>query len=190
MPPVIQYRDIYKTFDAPVLAGVSLDVDEGETLVIVGPSGTGKSVLLKHAIGLLTPDEGDVIVDGVSINNASPEELTRVRRNVGYIFQNAALFDSLSVAENLYLAQTEQGSTTPLAATVSDPQRERSPSDMKPAAGTHANEPSRYATKTVVPCSGFSPRASCAIPTTSCTSASSVTTAIPMKCQSFVGWSR
>jgi phospholipid/cholesterol/gamma-HCH transport system ATP-binding protein len=70
--------------------------------------------LLKHAIGLLTPDAGDVFVDGVSINRASPEELARVRRNVGYVFQHAALFDSLTVAENLYLAQTEQGSTRSL----------------------------------------------------------------------------
>jgi len=67
---------------------------------------------------------------------------------------------------------------------------DRSASDMKPAAGTHANDPRRYATKIVVPCSGFSPRASCTIPTTNCTRASSVTTAIPMKCQSLVGWSR
>jgi phospholipid/cholesterol/gamma-HCH transport system ATP-binding protein len=70
--------------------------------------------LLKHAIGLLTPDEGDVIVDDVSIVNASSQELSRVRRDIGYVFQNAALFDSLSVAENLYLAQTEEGSTRTL----------------------------------------------------------------------------
>ena len=113
---MIEFKGIKKSFgEQVVLNGVDLIVQEGETLALLGPSGTGKSVLLKHAIGLLVPDEGDVVVDGVSINNASPEELTRVRRTVGYIFQNAALFDSLSVAENLYLAQTEQGSATPLS---------------------------------------------------------------------------
>ena len=94
-----------------MLNGVDLLVQEGETLALLGPSGTGKSVLLKHAIGLLEPDEGDVIVDGVSIVNATPQQLSRVRRAVGYVFQNAALFDSLTVAENLYLAQNEEGGT-------------------------------------------------------------------------------
>jgi phospholipid/cholesterol/gamma-HCH transport system ATP-binding protein len=112
---VIEFKNLKKSFgEQVVLSGVDLLVHEGETLALLGPSGTGKSVLLKHAIGLLTPDAGDVFVDGVSINRASPEELARVRRNVGYVFQHAALFDSLTVAENLYLAQTEQGSTRSL----------------------------------------------------------------------------
>jgi phospholipid/cholesterol/gamma-HCH transport system ATP-binding protein len=107
---MIEFRNLKKSFgDHVVLNGVNLVVPEGETLALLGPSGTGKSVLLKHAIGLLDPDEGDVIVDGTSIVNASLEELNRVRRRVGYVFQNAALFDSLTVAENLYLAQNEQG---------------------------------------------------------------------------------
>jgi phospholipid/cholesterol/gamma-HCH transport system ATP-binding protein len=107
---MIEFRNLKKRFgDLVVLNGVDLVVNEGETLALLGPSGTGKSVLLKHAIGLLEPDEGDVIVDGVSIVNATPEELARVRKHVGYVFQNAALFDSLTVAENLYLAQNEQG---------------------------------------------------------------------------------
>jgi phospholipid/cholesterol/gamma-HCH transport system ATP-binding protein len=114
---VIEYRNLKKRFGAQVvLDGVDLIVTEGETLALMGPSGTGKSVLLKHAIGLLDPDEGDVLVDGVSIVNATPQELANVRRNVGYVFQNAALFDSLTVAENLYLAQTEPGSTRKLDA--------------------------------------------------------------------------
>ena len=114
---MIEFKDLKKSFgDQVVLSCVNLLVNEGETLALLGPSGTGKSVLLKHAIGLLTPDAGDVFVDGVSINHATPEQLARVRRNVGYVFQNAALFDSLTVAENLYLAQTEQGSTKPLSA--------------------------------------------------------------------------
>jgi len=110
---MIEYRNLHKAFgDLKVLRGVDLVVEEGETLALLGPSGTGKSVLLKHAIGLLEPDEGDVIVDGVSIANASPEELKRVRRNLGYVFQNSALFDSLTVAENLWLAQCDETSMT------------------------------------------------------------------------------
>jgi phospholipid/cholesterol/gamma-HCH transport system ATP-binding protein len=97
-----------------VLRGVDLLVEEGETLALLGPSGSGKSVLLKHAIGLLEPDEGDVIVDGTSIANATPEQLKSVRRRLGYVFQNAALFDSLTVAENLWLAQNDEGSERPL----------------------------------------------------------------------------
>jgi phospholipid/cholesterol/gamma-HCH transport system ATP-binding protein len=109
---MIEFRNLKKSFgDHVVLNGVDLMVPEGETLALLGPSGTGKSVLLKHAIGLLDPDEGDVIVDSISIVNATPEELNRVRKRVGYVFQNAALFDSLTVAENLYLAQNDQGST-------------------------------------------------------------------------------
>jgi phospholipid/cholesterol/gamma-HCH transport system ATP-binding protein len=98
---VIEYRDIHKTFDAPVLAGVSLTVPEGETLVIVGPSGTGKSVLLKTTIGLIVPDRGDVLLDGESVVTASREKLQEIRRRVGYVFQNAALFDSMNVYENV-----------------------------------------------------------------------------------------
>ena len=112
---MIEFRNLKKSFgDQVVLNGVDLVVQEGETLALLGPSGTGKSVLLKHAIGLLSPDAGDVFVDGTSIVNATTEELARVRRNVGYVFQNAALFDSLTVAENLLLAQTEEGSTRQL----------------------------------------------------------------------------
>jgi phospholipid/cholesterol/gamma-HCH transport system ATP-binding protein len=98
---VIEYRDIYKAFDAPVLAGVSLTVPEGETLAIVGPSGTGKSVLLKTTIGLIVPDQGDVFLDGESVVSASREKLQEIRRRVGYVFQNAALFDSMNVYENV-----------------------------------------------------------------------------------------
>lgn len=106
---MIEYRNLKKAFgDLKVLDGVNLLVEEGETLALLGPSGTGKSVLLKHAIGLLEPDEGDVIVDGISISNATDEELKSVRRRLGYVFQNAALFDSLTVAENLCLAQDDE----------------------------------------------------------------------------------
>ncbi|MCI0434099.1 MAG: ATP-binding cassette domain-containing protein [Gemmatimonadetes bacterium] len=106
---MIEYRNLYKSFgDLHVLLGVDLVVHEGETLALLGPSGSGKSVLLKCAIGLLEPDSGDVIVDGVSIASATADQLRRVRRNLGYVFQNAALFDSLTVAENLMLAQCDE----------------------------------------------------------------------------------
>jgi len=98
---VIEYRDVYKAFDVPVLSGVSLEVATGETISIVGPSGTGKSVLLKTTNGLLVPDLGDVFVDGVSVFHSGGETLERIRRKVGYVFQYAALFDSLSVYENV-----------------------------------------------------------------------------------------
>ncbi|HEY0671289.1 MAG TPA: ATP-binding cassette domain-containing protein, partial [Longimicrobiales bacterium] len=113
---MIEFRNLKKSFgDQVVLNGVDLLVQEGETLALLGPSGTGKSVLLKHVIKLLDPDGGDVLVDGVSVVRATPEELAEVRRKIGYVFQNAALFDSLTIAENLYLAQTEEGSTRSLA---------------------------------------------------------------------------
>ena len=111
---MIEFRGLYKRFGSQeVLRGVDLTVREGETLVLLGPSGTGKSVLLKHAIGLLEPDAGDVVVDGLSISRATPEQLLRVRRKVGYVFQNAALFDSLTVYENLRLALEDERDAPP-----------------------------------------------------------------------------
>ena len=105
---MIEFRGVYKQLGGePILRGIDLTVPEGQTLALLGPSGAGKSVLLKHAIGLLRPDAGDVLVDGVSVVNASPSELKRVRRRVGYVFQNAALFGQLTVAENLRLAQDD-----------------------------------------------------------------------------------
>jgi phospholipid/cholesterol/gamma-HCH transport system ATP-binding protein len=98
---MIEYRDIHKTFDVPVLAGVSFTVQTGETLAVVGPSGTGKSVLLKTTIGLIVPDQGDVIIDGQSVFAAGTEALQAIRRKAGYVFQNAALFDSMNVYENV-----------------------------------------------------------------------------------------
>ena len=100
---MIEYIDIYKAFDLPVLAGVSLRVETGETLSIVGPSGTGKSVLLKTTNGLLEPDRGDVRIDGVSVYQSDHRTLAAIRRQVGYVFQYAALFDSLTVYENLLM---------------------------------------------------------------------------------------
>ena len=105
---MIEFRGLHKSFDGhEVLRGVDLVVPEGQTLALLGGSGTGKSVLIKHAIGLLTPDAGDVFVDGVSIVEADEASLRAVRRRVGYVFQNSALFDSLNVGENLRLAMDD-----------------------------------------------------------------------------------
>jgi phospholipid/cholesterol/gamma-HCH transport system ATP-binding protein len=98
---VIEYRDVWKAFDVPVLSGISLEVADGETISIVGPSGTGKSVLLKTTNGLLVPDAGDVFVDGESVTQSGRAALERIRRKVGYVFQYAALFDSMNVYENV-----------------------------------------------------------------------------------------
>ena len=100
---MIEYKDVHKAFDLPVLSGVSLTVGTGEMLAIVGPSGTGKSVLLKTTIGLIVPDRGDVVVDGESVYFGDPNTLQKVRQKVGYVFQYAALFDSMSVFENVSL---------------------------------------------------------------------------------------
>lgn len=113
---MIEFRRLQKRFgDAIVLDGIDLVVQEGETLALLGPSGTGKSVLLKHAIGLLEPDAGDVLVDGISIARASADELRQVRRRVGYVFQSSALFDSMTVAENLWLALGDDGCSPRIA---------------------------------------------------------------------------
>ncbi|HEX2647236.1 MAG TPA: ABC transporter ATP-binding protein, partial [Candidatus Dormibacteraeota bacterium] len=98
------FRDLHKAFDGrPVLAGFTLEVKEGETTVIIGQSGTGKSVALKHVVGLLQPDAGDVIVDGRAVSLLDRAALTALRREIGFVFQFAALFDSMSVFDNVAL---------------------------------------------------------------------------------------
>jgi phospholipid/cholesterol/gamma-HCH transport system ATP-binding protein len=104
---MIQYRQIHKSFDHPVLAGVNLTVGTGEMFALFGPSGTGKSVLLKTTIGLITPDRGDVRIDGESVYFGGKGAMARARRQVGYVFQHAALFDSLSVYENVAMGIPE-----------------------------------------------------------------------------------
>jgi phospholipid/cholesterol/gamma-HCH transport system ATP-binding protein len=102
---MIRIQDLHKRLAGEVvLRGVELDTCRGEILALVGPSGTGKSVLLKHVVGLLLPDRGDVLVDGRSVCRADYRELARLRARMGYVFQDAALLDSLSIRENLLLA--------------------------------------------------------------------------------------
>ncbi len=106
--PYIQCQAIEKRFgEKPVLRGVTLDVLEGETLVILGGSGSGKSVLIKHMNALLKPDGGQIAVDDVLLTGLAEEELAAVRRKVGMLFQMGALFDSLTVGENVAYALRE-----------------------------------------------------------------------------------
>jgi phospholipid/cholesterol/gamma-HCH transport system ATP-binding protein len=106
---MIQIVAVSKRFlDNVVLDGVSLEVHDGETLALLGPSGVGKSVLLKHINGLLRPDAGDVIVDGLHVPRLKRKELAELRARVGYVFQYGALFDSMSVYENIRLGITNE----------------------------------------------------------------------------------
>ena len=99
---MIEVRDLRKSFGTQsILDGVSFQIDAGESVVIIGRSGGGKSVLLKHLIGLLQPDSGSVLIDGENIGAMNERTLLRVRRKFGMVFQGAALFDSLTVAENV-----------------------------------------------------------------------------------------
>jgi phospholipid/cholesterol/gamma-HCH transport system ATP-binding protein len=104
MDAMIEIRDVHKSFgDNHVLRGINLQVPEGATTVIIGASGSGKSVLVKHMIGLLRPDEGRVIVEGEDTTNLSEREFQRVREKFGMVFQGAALFDSMTVGDNVGL---------------------------------------------------------------------------------------
>lgn len=106
---MIEFEGVTKSFGSQeVLRGVNLSIPAGKTLVLLGASGTGKSVLLKTVIGLIQPDAGDVRVDGVSIPAARDGALGAVRRRVGYVFQSSALFDSLTVAENILLGLNDE----------------------------------------------------------------------------------
>jgi phospholipid/cholesterol/gamma-HCH transport system ATP-binding protein len=100
--PLVSIRDLRKSFNGQqVLKGVDLDVEDGGVVVVIGPSGCGKSVLIKHIIGLLKPDAGSILVEGEDIVPMSERDLTQVRKKFGMLFQQAALFDSMNVFENV-----------------------------------------------------------------------------------------
>ena len=104
---MIELRNVSKRFvDNVVLDGVNFTVERGETVALLGPSGVGKSVLLKHIIGLIKPDSGDVIVDDLHVPTLKRDELSKLRSRIGYVFQNGALFDSMTVYENIRLGIT------------------------------------------------------------------------------------
>ncbi|MBN1212329.1 MAG: ABC transporter ATP-binding protein [candidate division Zixibacteria bacterium] len=104
----IQIENLYKSFNhMPVLNGVNLNINKGESIVIIGQSGCGKSVLLKHLIRLMEPDDGKVFIEGMNLSLLYGEQLVATRRRFGMLFQSAALFDSLTVAENVGLGLKE-----------------------------------------------------------------------------------
>jgi phospholipid/cholesterol/gamma-HCH transport system ATP-binding protein len=107
---MISFRDVHKSFGTNVvLNGFSLDIREGETVALIGYSGTGKSVALKHIVGLIEPDSGDVEVDGQVVHLLDRPELMQLRLNIGYVFQFAALLDSMTVRENIELGLRRRG---------------------------------------------------------------------------------
>ena len=113
---MIEIKDLSKSFDDhPVLNHVDLTIKTGETMVIIGRSGCGKSVLLKHIIGLMKPEEGSVSIDGVDVTQLSGQSLDRLRMKFGMLFQGAALFDSMTVEENVGFPLSEHSALTPEA---------------------------------------------------------------------------
>jgi len=105
---MIEIKEVHKSFaQNEVLRGVNLTIQKGETMVIIGRSGCGKSVLLKHIIGLLKPDQGKILVDGEDITSYNDNELNKLRKRFGMLFQASALFDSMSVDENVGLGLRE-----------------------------------------------------------------------------------
>ena len=106
---MIEIHALHKAFGKQVVLNrVDFEVREGETVALLGPSGTGKSVLLKHIIGLIKPDSGTVIVDGKDVSILKRKELAELRSQIGYVFQNGALFDSMNVFENVRLGITDE----------------------------------------------------------------------------------
>ena len=111
---MIQLIDVHKSFGPKqVLDGFTLEVREGETMVIIGYSGTGKSVAIKHIVGLLEPDSGEVLVDGKDVPRLPRRDLYELRAGIGYVFQFAALFDSFTIGENVAMGLRKQGKLGP-----------------------------------------------------------------------------
>lgn len=99
---MIRIVGLHKSFGLNrVLQGLNLKIEHGETLVVIGQSGSGKSVLIKHLIGLLKPDKGEIFIDGIEITRMKDDELRKITRKFGMLFQGAALFDSMTVAQNV-----------------------------------------------------------------------------------------
>ena len=106
---MIELKNVHKRFgEQVILDGVNFTVADGETVALLGPSGTGKSVLLKHIIGLIRPDQGSVEVDGKQVGRLKREDLAELRSSIGYVFQNGALFDSDNVYENIRMGLSDE----------------------------------------------------------------------------------
>lgn len=111
---MIKIIDLHKSFGLTrVLQGVDLEIARGETMVIIGQSGSGKSVLLKHLMGILKPDKGEIWIDGLEITRLGDEEILRISRKFGMLFQAAALFDSMTVGENVAFGLERHTEHTP-----------------------------------------------------------------------------
>lgn len=110
---MIEIKNLKKSFGSnEVLRGVNLNIEQGKTTVIIGASGCGKSVLLKHIVALLKPDEGSILIDGEDITKMNEKEIYRIRTKFGFLFQGAALFDSMTVGENVGVALRENTLTS------------------------------------------------------------------------------
>lgn len=136
---MIEVRQLYRSFGTkPILEDMTFRIEKGESVVIIGRSGGGKSVLLKHLIGLLKPDRGEVLIAGENIVGLTERELLRVRRRFGMVFQSAALFDSMTVAENVAFPLRREPGLTPaeIAKRVSDSL------EMVELSGTETKRPS------------------------------------------------
>jgi len=111
---MISFENVFKAFGSNhVLRGCTLDVQDGETLTVIGGSGTGKSVTLKLMLGLLKPDSGKIVVDGQDISAMNEDELSQVQKNFSYVFQGGALFDSMTVGENVAFGLRQLGQHPP-----------------------------------------------------------------------------
>jgi phospholipid/cholesterol/gamma-HCH transport system ATP-binding protein len=107
--PVISFRDVHLSFDRPILKGVSFELGPGTTKVVLGGSGSGKTTILRLILGLLKPDSGTIVVDGTEVSQLSEEEMRAVRLKIGMVFQEGALFDSLTVGDNVGYRLLEEG---------------------------------------------------------------------------------
>lgn len=135
---MIEVRQLHRSFSGkPILDGVSFRIEKGESVVIIGRSGGGKSVLLKHLIGLLNPDQGDVLIDGHNIVGVNERQLLDIRRRFGMLFQSAALFDSMTVAENVAFPLHQNRTLTPKQIAT----RVNEALEMVDLAGTEAKKP-------------------------------------------------
>ncbi|MBC7792304.1 MAG: ABC transporter ATP-binding protein [Clostridia bacterium] len=113
-PYAIEVKNVFKSFNGfQVLKGINLNVRRGKTRVILGPSGSGKTVIMKHMIGLLKPDRGEILIDGQDITKLGSDEMLGVRRKFGMVFQQAALFDSMNVGDNVAFPLREHTDLTP-----------------------------------------------------------------------------
>ena len=112
--PLIQFKEVFKAFNGnQVLRGIDLDIYQGQITTIIGKSGGGKSVLLKHIIGLLEPDGGSIVIDGHNLTKLRGRPRRMLRRRFSYMFQDSALFDSMTVYENIALPIQERGELKP-----------------------------------------------------------------------------